>query len=95
MVSLIFQTAITGGWRSRMPEYFCLLCNGLTSILWKLNILIIPVPYDINDTLRQKENGAMYTKSTLPKAFNFMIYFFFKNFLRSLWKVLVQCDFLN
>ena len=31
---LIFQTAITGGWRSRMSRYFCLLRNGLRSILW-------------------------------------------------------------
>ena len=44
MVSLIFQTAITGRLRSHMPGYFCLLCNVLLSIWWHLKILFIPVP---------------------------------------------------
>ena len=32
MSVLIFQTAITGGWCSRMSRYFCLLCNELRGI---------------------------------------------------------------
>ena len=44
MVSLIFQTAITGGRRSHVPGYFFLLCTEFKCIAWHLKILIIPDP---------------------------------------------------
>ena len=42
MVSLIFQTAITGGWHSGMPGYFCLLwVSGGTKRFWLFLLLRI------------------------------------------------------
>ena len=58
---LIFQTAITGRWRSRMSRYFCLLHNGLWSILLHYNF------FDYSWSLGYKQPITSKTIMTSPR----------------------------
>ena len=67
-----------------------------------LNILIFPVPYDVNSQLRQKKIKTSPRRNEL-KMHDLILSFHVllrttigsKTFLRSLWKVSILCDFLN